>query len=305
MNIFVAGATGAVGLPLVRALCARGHEVTGTTRTGSGADALREVGANVCVLDAFNRVEVIDAVAAAAPDVMIDQLTWLPANPADIVKSLPNDTRLHKEGGDNLLAAAEAAGVARYILQSRGFFLDAPFGKLADETARLRYTAPGPIGENTRVIGAYEDRVLDSTVFQGVVLRYGFFYGPGTWYRPEGAIAQQFRRGEARIIGDGQGVWSFVHIDDAISATVAAVTADPGTYNIVDDNPLPVSKWMPAFARWIGAPVPAQLSIEDAVSMSGEEAVFYHMQLTGASNIRAKENLGFRPRDLLWAREGL
>jgi nucleoside-diphosphate-sugar epimerase len=301
MKVFIAGATGAVGLPMVRALCTLGHEVTGMTRTGPGLDRLREVGASASTADAFDRQAVRDAIAVAAPDVVMDQLTWLPPDPADLIKSMPNDTRLHKEGGGNLLAAAQELGVARYIMQSRGFFLDAMSGQLADETAQLRDDAPGPIGESTRVIRAYEERVLGSTTLQGVVLRYGFFYGPGTWYRPDGAIAEQVRNGKATIIGDGAAVWSFVHIDDAVAATVAAITAEPGTYNVVDDDPLPVSEWMPAFARWVDAPEPPRMSVADALAVAGEEAVYYHESLTGASNARAKAKLGFAPRRLLWA----
>ncbi len=269
------------------------------TRPGQGPDRLRELGAEVSFADAFDGEAVHRAIEAAAPDVVIDQLTWLPANPADIINAMPNDTRLHREGGANLLAAAEKLGVRRYIMQSRGFYLEAPAGGLADETARLRYDAPGEIGESTRTIGAYEDRVLSSPLY-GVVLRYGFFYGPGTWYRPDGAIADQARKGESTIIGDGNGVWSFVHIDDAIAATVASVTAEPGTYNVVDDDPLPVAEWLPAFARWVDAPAPNRVSAEDALKTAGEEAVYYHTRLTGASNGRAKAELGFAPRPLLW-----
>jgi nucleoside-diphosphate-sugar epimerase len=301
MKIFIAGATGAVGLPLVRALRTLGHEVTGMTRGGPGVGLLREVGALASTTDAFDRQAVRAAIATAAPDVVIDQLTSLPSDPADIIKSIPTDTRLHSEGGGNLLAAAEELGVARYILQSRGFYLDAPSGQLADETAKLRDDAPGPIGESTRVMNAYEDRALGSAALQGVVLRYGFFYGPGTWYRPDGASAEQARKAEMRIIGEGTGVWSFVHIDDAVAATVAAITAEPGTYNVVDDYPLPVSEWMPAFARWVDAPVPPRMSVADALAIVGVEAVFYHTRLTGASNARAKAKLGFMPRRLLWA----
>ncbi|EHK74167.1 dTDP-4-dehydrorhamnose reductase [Sinorhizobium meliloti CCNWSX0020] len=299
MKIFIAGATGAVGLPLVRALATLGHQVTGMTRPGQGPDRLRELGAKVSFADAFDREAVHRAIEASAPDVVIDQLTWLPANPADIIKAMPNDTRLHREGGANLLAAAENLGVRRYIMQSRGFYLEAPAGALADETARLRYDAPGEIGESTRTIGAYEDRVLASPL-DGVVLRYGFFYGPGTWYRPDGAIADQARKGESAIVGDGNGVWSFVHIDDAIAATVASVTAEPGTYNVVDDDPLPVAEWLPAFTRWVDAPEPQRVSAEDALKTAGEEAVYYHTRLTGASNGRAMADLGFAPRPLLW-----
>jgi nucleoside-diphosphate-sugar epimerase len=300
MKIFVAGATGAVGLPLVRALCTLGHQVIGMTRAGPVVDRLRELGVSPSTADVFEPKAVHDAIEAAAPDVVIDQLTWLPANPADIIKSMPNDTRLHREGGGNLLAAAKELGVRRYVLQSRGFYLDAPEGQLADETAKLRYQAPGEIGESTRAIGAYEDHVLASAALEGVVLRYGFFYGPGTWYRPDGAIAEQVRNGETAIIGQGKAVWSFVHIDDAVAATVASVTAEPGIYNIVDDDPLPVSDWLPAFARWVDAPEPSRVSVEEALKTAGEEAVYYHTKLTGASNSRAKAKLGLAPRPLLW-----
>jgi len=300
MKIFVAGATGAVGLPLVRALCTLGHQVTGMTRAGPGVDRLRELGATASSADAFDPKAVRTAIDAASPDVVIDQLTWLPANPADIIKSMPNDTRLHREGGGNLLAAARELGVGRYIMQSRGFYLDAPAGQLGDETAKLRYDAPGEIGESARTIGEYEDRVLASPALDGVLLRYGFFYGPGTWYKPDGAVADQVRKREAAIIGEGNAVWSFVHIDDAIAATVASLTTEPGVYNVVDDDPLPVVEWLPAFARWVDAPEPPRVSVKDALKTAGEEAVYYHTKLTGASNSRAKALLGFAPRPLLW-----
>jgi nucleoside-diphosphate-sugar epimerase len=300
MKIFVAGATGAVGLPLVRALRTLGHQVTGMTRAGAGANRLREVGAEASTADAFDGKAVREAIEAASPDVVIDQLTWLPANPADIIKSMPNDTRLHREGGGNLLAAARELGVGRYIVQSRGFYLDAPAGQLADESAKLRNDAPGEIGESARTIGAYEDGVLASPSLAGIVLRYGFFYGPDTWYRPDGAIADQLRKGEAAIIGEGNAVWSFVHIDDAVAATVASLTAEPGVYNIVDDDPLSVAEWLPGFARWVDAPEPPRVSVEDALKTAGEEAVYYHTRLSGASNGRAKAQLGFTPRPLPW-----
>src|SRR5262249_6549754 len=153
--------------------------------------------------------------------------------------------------------------------------LDATVGQLADETAKLRYDAPGQIGESARVIGEYEDRVLASPSTEGIVLRYGFFYGPGTWYRPDGAVSDQARKGQAAIIGAGNAVWSFVHIDDAIAATIASITSNPGIYNVVDDDPLSVAEWLPAFARWVGAPEPPRVSVEDALKAVGEEAVYY------------------------------
>lgn len=299
MKIFVAGATGAVGLPLVRVLCALGHEVTGMTRSGPGVDRLREIGARVSRTDAFDARAVREAIEAASPDVVIDQLTWLPQDPAKIIESTPADTRLHREGGANLLSATQALGVKRYIAQSRGFFLDAKAGQLADETAKMRRQAPGALDEGMIVMNEYEDRVLSSSL-EGVVLRYGFFYGPGTWYRPGGAIAEQLKNPGTAIIGEGNAVWSFVHIDDAVAATVASLSGAPGVYNIVDDDPLPVATWLPAFARWVDAPLPGRVSVVEALRTEGEEAVYYHSTLTGASNLLAKEKLAFRPRRLLF-----
>ena len=284
----------------MRVLRALGHEVTGMTRSGPGVHRLRELGAAVSLADAFDARAVREAIDAAMPEVIIDQLTWLPADPAGLIKSMPNDTCLQREGRANLLAAARASGVRRYVMQSRGFYLQAPQGRLADENAGLRHDAPGAVGESARAIGEYEQRLLRTPSMDGVVLRYGFFHGPGTWYAPDGAIAAQVRDGLAGIIGDGNAVWSFVHIDDAVAATVAALTAEPGTYNVVDDEPLPVAQWLPAFARWIDAPPPPRISVEDALREAGEEAVYYHTQLTGASNRRARDKLGFSPRPQPW-----
>jgi len=299
MRVLLAGATGAIGLPLVRVLQTLGHTVAGITRQGKGVDHLKELGAEALCVDAMDRDAVFNAVKNFRPDVIIDQLTLLPANPAEVIRSIPADTQLHKIGGSNLLEAAKALGVTRYILQSRGFYLHAEPGKLADESAPLRVDAPGVVGESCQVLSDYEDNVVNAGI-NGVVLRYGFFYGPGTWYRPGGAVAEQALRGETAIFGEGNAVWSFVHIDDAIAATVAALDALPGKYNVVDDDPLPVNEWLPAFSRWVGAPEPTRLTAEEALSLAGEEGLYYHTALTGASNKAAKQELGFSPRSLLW-----
>jgi 2-alkyl-3-oxoalkanoate reductase len=263
------------------------------------------LGVEISYADAFDAKSVLKAIEEAKPDVVIDQMTSLPANPAEIIKWLPNDTRLRRDGGANLLSAAKAVGLRRYIIQSRGFYLDAPDGELADEKAKLRVDAPSEIGNSARATGEYEDQVLATPSLGGVVLRYGFFYGPGTWYRPDGAIADMVRKRESAVIGAGNGVWSFVHIDDAVAATVSALTAEPGVYNVVDDDPLPVAQWLPAFARWVDAEEPPRLSVEDALRTIGEEAVYYHTRLTGASNSRAKSKLAFAPRPLLWRQPSL
>ena len=170
----------------------------------------------------------------------------------------------------------------------------------ADESAGMAVDASPGVAAHARSYAELESRVLTAGGVDGVALRYGFFYGPGTWYRPDGAAADRVRRREMAILGDGSAVWSFVHVDDAVAATVSALTAEPGVYNVVDDDPLPVVRWLPDFARWVGAPEPPRVSLADALATAGEEAVYYHMSLTGASNRRAKEKLRFTPRPLVW-----
>lgn len=303
MKILIAGATGAVGLPLARSLATLGLEVSGLIRADTGVEKLREIGVTPISADAFDVDSLRKAMSVIKPDAVIDQLTWLPANPPEVISALPNDTRLHREGGNNLLTAALEAGVTRYIMQSRGFYLYAPEGKLADECAKLRFDAPTVVGDSARAIGEYEARLLAATKVKATVLRYGFFYGPGTWYSPCGAVAEQMRAGEGVIIGDGDAVWSFVHIDDAVAATVAAITAAPGAYNVVDDDPLTVRENLERFARWVGAKEPKPITVEDALEIAGQEVVYYHLNLTGASNSLAKAELGFQPRPLLWKGE--
>jgi nucleoside-diphosphate-sugar epimerase len=135
---------------------------------------------------------------------------------------------------------------------------------------------------------------------EGVALRYGFFYGPNTWYHPDGGAADQVRKQQFPLVGKGQGVWSWVHIDDAALATVAALDCEPGVYHVVDDNPSPVSVWLPAFVKSVGAPAPAQVTEEQARQVAGEDAVYYQTRLRGALNAKAKQVLGFRPRKLEW-----
>jgi 2-alkyl-3-oxoalkanoate reductase len=299
MKVFVAGASGAIGRPLIERLTRDGHEVTGMIRRAEGADRLRQLGAEPVQVDAFDRDAVRAALERAQPAVVIDELTSLPKSPADLAKALPADRRLRIEGGGNLFAAAEELGVQRYIQQSSGFYLAAQDG-LADESAPLRVDAPGGIRASSTMYAELEKRVLNASRLRGIALRYGFFYGPGTWYWTDGAVAEQVKRREIPIIGGGEGVWSFVHIEDAAAATVAALNAEPGVYNVVDDHPEPVARWLPAFACWVGAPEPPKMSTGNAIEQAGAEAVYYQTQLTGASNRKAKTALAFNPRPLVW-----
>ncbi len=194
------------------------------------------------------------------------------------------DRRLRLEGGGNLLRAAIACGVQRYLQQSSGFFLK-PIGPgLADESAALDVNASPGVAASAQTYAELERRLLGSAEIGGSALRYGFFYGPGTWYYPGGSAADTVMRQQNPVIGSGQGVSSFVHIEDAAIGTVAALTAKPGVYNLVDDDPSPQAIWLPAFAAFLGAPSPPHLSESEANGQLGEDAVYYATRLSGASN---------------------
>jgi len=213
---------------------------------------------------------------------------------------LPGDRKVRLEGGGNLHRAAKAAGVRRYLQQSSGFFLKSASG-LATESDPLAIDAGGNVAMSATMYQQIEERLFSTSQPAGTALRYGFFYGPGTWYyHREGTAADQVRNREFPIIGEGNGVWSFVHVEDAAAATVAALTAEPGIYNVTDSDPLPVSRWLPEFCRWVGAPPPPRVSIEDALAAAGPVAVYYGTEIRGASNEKARRVLNFRPRRLEW-----
>ena len=230
---------------------------------------------------------------------MIDELTALPKDPAQMTAAAPGDRKLRLEGGGNLYRAARANGVRRYLQQASGFFLQ-PGRGLADESDGLAVDATPGVAAGARAYAELEARVLSPSQMEAVVLRYGFFYGQNTWYNPDGAAADQARRQNIRLIGAGEGVWSWVHIVDAALATVAAVTARAGVYHIVGDEPSPASRWIPAFAKWVKAPPPPQIAEEEALRTLGPDAVYYGTRLRGASNQKAKRVLGFNPRPLQW-----
>jgi nucleoside-diphosphate-sugar epimerase len=299
MNVFVAGASGAIGRPLVAELVRRGHAVTGMTRSDAGATALANLGAAVARVSAFDAPGLEQALRESKAEVVIDELTALPKSPADMAAAAEGDRRLRLEGGGNLLAAARWCAVRRYVQQASGFFLRPGLG-LGDETEGLAVDASPRVAASARTYAEREARLLAAGDIEGVVLRYGFYYGPGTWYHPDGASADQVRRSEVPVVGDGGGVWSWVHIDDAAVATADTLTVPPGVYHVVDDDPSPVSVWLPAFARAVGAPPPPRVTVEQALAAAGEDAVYYGTKLRGASNAKAKRVFGFRPRRLEW-----
>jgi nucleoside-diphosphate-sugar epimerase len=209
------------------------------------------------------------------------------------------DRKVRLEGNMNLLAALRAAGVRRYLLQSSGFWY-APGAGLADESVSFIAGGSPGIEAGARTYLELETRASATPGIEFVALRYGFFYGPGTWYTREGDIGDQVRQQKVPIIGEGQGVFSFVHIDDAAAATVAALECPPGAYNIVDGTPSPQHLWLAAFARAAGASAPPRLSEEEALRALGPDAVYYATRLRGASNEKARRELEFRPRPLEW-----
>lgn len=224
MKILVAGASGALGRPLITQLRHAGHTVWGMAQSPRGVEVVGALGAGVVQGNALDRSAVFAIMEQVRPDCVVDQLTSLPASPFDLSQRLPADRVLRLQGGGNLFDAAQACGVKRYIQQSCGFYLDGA-GALADDTAALKTTAPGHVGESARMYAALENRVIKTTDMQGIALRYGFFYGPHTWYDPEGAFTTHMRRGEVAIIGAGRSVFSFIHVEDAAAATVSALTA--------------------------------------------------------------------------------
>src|SRR5262245_42926085 len=300
MNIFVAGASGAIGRPLLAELVRQGHAVTGMTNSDAGAGVIAGLGAAVARVSAFDVPALERAFRESRAEVVIDQLTALPRHPSEMAAAAAGDRRLRLEGGGNIHRAARALGVRRYVQQSSGFFLQ-PGRGLADESEGLAVDASPRVAASARAYAELESRVLSAEGIEGVALRYGFFYGAGTWYNPDGAAADQARKQELAIIGAGEGFWSWVHIEDAAVATVAALTAPPGVYHVVDDDPSPVSVWLPAFAKSVGAAAPPQVNQQQALAAAGgEDAVYYGTKLRGASNAKARKVFGFAPRRLEW-----
>jgi 2-alkyl-3-oxoalkanoate reductase len=302
MRVFVAGASGAIGRPLVPRLVAAGHEVTGTTRIEERAEAIREAGARAVVCDALDADALRAAVEENAPEVVVHQLTALPHrfDPRD--KEIYAATnRLRTEGTRNLIVAARAAGARRLVCQSIAFaYAPGARPEVMDEDARLALGSPAPFGDGVRAIDEMERAVLGAEGLEGLVLRYGWFYGPGTFYAEDGSMARDVRKRRFPVIGKGTGLFSFVHVDDAAGATVAAVERGaPGIYNIVDDDPAPQREWLPAYAEAFGAKKPLRVPAWVARLVVGKIATLAGVQ-PGASNGKAKRELGWEPRWRSW-----
>jgi nucleoside-diphosphate-sugar epimerase len=309
MKVFVAGASGALGRVLVPQLVAGGHDVVGLTRTPSKKDFVRGLGARPAVADALDPDAVARAVAEAEPEVIVHQLTALSGSidMRHIERDFAETNRLRTEGTDHLLAAGRAIGVRRFVAQS---FAGWPFartgGPVKSEDDPLDPTPPAALRTTIEAIKHLEAAVTGAAWTEGIVLRYGGFYGPGTSLsvKPEGEHVALIRQRKFPVVGDGAGMWSFIHVEDAAAATVAAIErGERGIYNIVDDEPAPVSVWLPAAARAFGAKPPRRVPRWLGRIAAGEAATVMMTEARGASNEKAKRELGWSPRYRTW-REG-
>jgi nucleoside-diphosphate-sugar epimerase len=305
MRVLVAGATGVIGRPLVSQLQACGHEVTGLTRSEERAEGLLSRGAGAIVCDVFETDRLRSVVAEARPEAVIDQLTDLPAvyNPRKYEEMTVPTNRLRSEGTPGLVSAAEAAGAHRYLAQSLAFVY-APEGDwVKDEDAPLVSGGTPAVQKGVDAVRTLEAAVLGATGLEGIVLRYGQLYGPGTWLAGDGSLAEQVRKRRFPIVGKGNGVFSFVHVEDAAGGTVAALEQGrPGVYNVSDDDPAPMREWLPAYAEAVGAKPPRRVPVWLA-RLAGGPVAANVAGLRGASNAKAREELGWTPRYPSW-REG-
>jgi 2-alkyl-3-oxoalkanoate reductase len=308
MKVFVAGATGALGRQLVPQLVARGHEVVGMTRSASKQDLVRSLGARPVVVDALDPDAVDQAVASADPEVIVHELTALSgpismrdARHPDRSSAAKMTNRLRTEATDHLLAAGRAVGARRFVAQSFGAFRFARTGGPVQ-------TEADPIDPDPRQTGLEAILYLEQAVTtiewgEGLALRYGGFYGPGTGISlaPDAPMAGPIRKRRFPIVGDGGGVWSLIHIEDAAAATAVAVERGrTGIYNVVDDQPAPVREWLPVLASALGAKPPRRIPRWLGRLLAGEMATLMMTDARGASNEKAKRELGWKPHYASW-----
>src|ERR671916_828409 len=305
MRVFVAGATGAIGRRLVPELVEAGHQMTAITRSKERLSRLYDLGAEPVLCDVFDAGRLGSVVARAEPEAVINELTDLPQslNPRKLKEYYAANNRVRREGTRNLLDAARGAGVRRFVVQGAAYWY-APTGKsVKTKEAPLYLDAPPPIGPAVETIKEVEDAVLWAEGIEGVVLRYGMFYGPGTWYAKDGDVGRQVSKRGYPIIGHGEGTYSFIHVDDAASATVAALErARPGVYNVVDDDPATAAEWMLVYAEVLGAKRPPRVPAFVARLIAGDAIVEWMLGLRGASNEKIKSELGWHPQYESWRR---
>jgi nucleoside-diphosphate-sugar epimerase len=304
VRVFLAGATGVIGRRLAPLLIAEGHEVSAMSRSAQRAEALRAMGAEPVVADALDADAVNAALLAARPEAVIHQLTALPRriDPRKMERDFELNDRLRSEGTRILVKASQAAGAKRVLAQSIAFaYAPGPRGAIHGEQDPLLSDAPAAFARSVSAIAELERTVLGA---QGVVLRYGYFYGAGSAISRTGSMAEDVARRRMPIVGGGGGVWSFIHVDDAARATVAALErAAPGAYNVVDDDPAPVAEWLPALAAALGARRPFRVPAFLARAAAGSYGVRVMTEAQGASNELIKRELDWAPDYPSW-REG-
>jgi len=306
MKVFVAGATGVLGKALVPQLVARGHEVVGMTRSASKQDLLRSLGARPVVADALDPDAVAQAVASAEPEAIVHQLTALSGefDMRHIDRFFKTTNRLRTEGTDNLLAAGRAVGARRFVAQSfAGWPAARTGGPVQGEDAPFDPDLPKQLRGMLDAIRHLEEAVTGADWLEGVVLRYGGFYGPGTTLSADPAAAHSaaVRKRQFPVVGDGGGIWSFIHVEDAAAATALAVErGERGIYNVVDDDPAPAREWLPELARTLGAKPPRHVPRWLGRLLAGEAATIMMTEVRGASNEKAKRELGWKPRYASW-----
>lgn len=307
MKVFVAGSTGAVGKSLVPLLVENGHEVVALVRSADKGRQVEALGASVAVADALDNDELTAAITRAEPEIIIHQLTALAdvsGNFRRLDREFALTNRLRTEVTDTLLAAAQRAGTRRFIAQS---FCGWPFaregGPVKSEEDPLDPNPPASFRETLGAIRYLEAAVRKASHVEAFALRYGFLYGPGTGIARDGPIIKLIRKRRIPIVGDGAGLWSFVHIEDAARATEAAMTrGGPGIYNIVDDEPAPVSSWLPFLAEVVGAKPPRRVPVRLARLLIGEGGVSMMTKIRGGNNAKAKTELGWQPTCSTWRR---
>jgi nucleoside-diphosphate-sugar epimerase len=301
MRVFVTGATGALGRHLIPGLVAAGHEVTATTRTPGKVAALREAGAEAVVVDGLDRDAVIAAVQGAAPEVIMHQMTALAQmrslrNP-DKLFAVTNELRTR--GTDNLLTAAARAGTRRVIAQSY-VGVNARSGPPVKTEEDPLDSQPVPSSARTLAALKHVEKTVPNAAPEGIVLRYGSFYGPGS----SEILLDAVRKRQLPVVGGGTGIWSFIEVTDAAAATLAAVDrGEPGVYNVVDSDPAPVARWLPYLAEVLGAKPPLRVPAWLGRPLAGEFVVAQMTSARGSSNDKARKDLGWEPRYASW-REG-
>jgi nucleoside-diphosphate-sugar epimerase len=303
MRVFVAGATGVIGRSLVPLLTAAGHEVVGLARSVERARAVERLGAEAALGDALDRESVIAAVAGARPDAVVHQLTSIPrtVEPRKFDRQFEVTNALRTEGTRNLLAGVAEAGASRFLAQSISFAYQPEGGPVKDEDAPLWRDPPAKFAAALGAIRELERQTLEAS---GTVLRYGMLYGPGTSYAPDGGTAELVRKRRFPIVGEGRGVFSFVTAADAARACLLALERDArGVFNVVDDEPALLREWLPVYAEAIGAPRPWRAPAWLARLVGGSFGVSWLTEMRGASNARARRELGWQPAPRSW-REG-